>query len=130
MARRPVPDLEWPALLERIILDTTGAFAEVEERLVATVAREVRVLDLSENEPRLDSLARLRLAGEDAAREVRAETGPLAEQVISRALTSGAPFAEAWIRGLLREVPGTPPVHGGRASATLVHDLPPRAGAG
>ena len=95
----------------------------MEERLVATVAREVRVLDLSENEPRLDSLARLRLAGEDAAREVRAETGPLAEQVISRALTSGESFAEAWIRGLLGEVPGTHLVHGALASALLVQDL-------
>ena len=123
MARRPLPDADWPAVLEAIIRDVTGVFASVEERLVATVAREVRVLDLSENEPRLDSLARLRLAGEDAAREVRAETGPLAEQVISRALTSGESFAEAWIRGLLGEVPGTHLAHGALASALLVQDL-------
>ena len=123
MARRPLPDADWPAILEAIIRDVTGVFASVEERLVATVAREVRVLDLSENEARLDSLARLRLAGEDAAREVRAETGPLAEQVISRALTSGESFAEAWMRALLGEVPGTKLVHGALASALLVQDL-------
>ena len=123
MARRPLPDSDWPAILEAIIRDVTGVFASVEERLVATVAREVRVLDLSENEARLDSLARLRLAGEDAAREVRAETGPLAEQVISRALTSGESFAEAWMRALLGEVPGTKLVHGALASALLVQDL-------
>ena len=123
MARRPLPDSDWPAILEAIIRDVTGVFASVEERLVATVAREVRVLDLSENAARLDSLARLRLAGEDAAREVRAETGPLAEQVISRALASGESFAEAWMRALLGEVPGTKLVHGALASALLVQDL-------
>jgi hypothetical protein len=123
MARRPVPDPEWPAILEAIITDTTGVFAAVEERLVHTVARELRVLDLSENQARLDSLARLRLAGEDAAREVREETGPLAEKVISRALTSGESFAEAWVRSLLGAVPGTQLVHGALASALLVQDL-------
>ena len=123
MARRPIPDTEWPALLEAIITDTTGVFASVEERLVHTVARELRVLDLSENQARLDSLARLRLAGEAAAREVREETGPLAEKVISRALTSGESFAEAWVRGLLGAVPGTKLVHGAVASALLVQDL-------
>ena len=123
MARRPIPDAEWPAILESIIVDVTGVFASVEERLVHAVARELRVVDLSENQARLDSLARLRLAGEDAAREVRAETGPLAEKVISRALASGESFAEAWVRGLLGEVPGTHLVHGALATGLLVQDL-------
>ena len=123
MARRPIPDAEWPAILESIIVDVTGVFASVEERLVHTVARELRAVDLSENQARLDSLARLRLAGEDAAREVREETGPLAEKVISRALASGESFAEAWVRGLLGEVPGTHLVHGALATGLLVQDL-------
>lgn len=123
MARRPVPDAEWPVVLERIILDTTGVFAAVEERLVHTVARELRVVDLSENQARLDSLMRLRLAGEEAWREVRAETGSLAEKVISRALASGESFAEAWMRGVLGEVTGTSLTHGAIASALLVQDL-------
>lgn len=123
MARRPVPDAEWPVILERIILDTTGVFAAVEERLVHAVARELRVVDLSENQARLDSLMRLRLAGEEAWREVRAETGPLAETVISRALASGESFAEAWMRGVLGEVAGTSLTHGALASALLVQDL-------
>ena len=123
MARRPVPDDDWPAIVEQIVLGTTAVFADVEERLIHTVTRELRVMDLSENQARLDSLARLRLAGENAAREVRAETGSLAEEVISRALRSGESFAESWIRGVIGEVPGTSLTHGAIASALLVQDL-------
>ena len=123
MVRRPLPDADWPLILEAIVLDVTGRFAAAEERLVRQVALELRRVDLAENQPRLDSLARLRAAGEGTYRDLRADTGAMADAIIADALVSGQSFAEGWIRQVLGDLPGLSLTHGAIASSLLVQDL-------
>lgn len=110
----------WDRVLERIILDTTGVFAEIEAELVRKVAVELRAGGLGDA-PRVEAIMRLRQAGEAAAQQVR--DGDLAAGVVARAVAEGESFAEAWMRLLLGDVPGVTLPHGAIATALLVQDL-------
>ena len=123
MARRPLPPDPWPDVLEAIIGDVTGVFAATEERLIKSVALELRARDITEQAPRLAAIQRLRAAGEAAAAEVQEQAGPLADDVIMRALTTGETFAEAWTRSMLGDLPGSPLPHGTLATSLLAQDL-------
>ena len=123
MARRPVPDSDWTGLLESTIRSVTGMFAAVEDRLIRDVALELRLRDVADTQPRLDALARLRMSGQQALRDVRADTGPLVDDVIARALSTGESFAEAWIRSVLGDLPARSLSHGAIAAALLAQDL-------
>lgn len=123
MARRPLPQDPWPKVLEAIILDVTGIYANVEERLIKSVALELRARDITEQAPRLAIIQRLRAAGEAAAAEVQEQAGPLADDVIMRALTTGESFAEAWTRAVLGKLPGPRLTHGTIATSLLAQDL-------
>lgn len=123
MARRPLPQDPWPGILEAIIRDVTGIYAATEERLIQSVALELRARDITEQAPRLAAIQRLRAAGEAAAAEVQEQTGPLADDVIMRALATGESFAEAWTRAVLGELPGPRLAHGTIATSLLAQDL-------
>lgn len=123
MARRPLPADPWPQVLEAIIREVTGIYAATEERLIQSVALELRARDITEQAPRLAAVQRLRAAGEAAAAEVQEQAGPLADDVIMRALSSGESFAEAWTRAVLGDLPGQRLAHGTIATSLLAQDL-------
>lgn len=123
MATRPLPQDPWPAILDAIIRDVTGIYASTEERLIRQVALQLRARGVSTEPPRLDEIRRLRAAGEQAVAELGDGTGALADDVITRALTTGESFAESWTQGMLGTLPGRALPHGALATSLLVQDL-------